>query len=92
MASESQQPNGLDNTSSTINLTIDALNLAKDRSTIAQVQAAFGAVAALLAEIRVFELLFCGDGLLIYISPGLRDQRRSLHQAWVVWRRYLYSA
>ena len=68
MASESQQPNGRDNTLATLNLTIDALNLAKDLSTIAPAQAAFSAVVALLTVIRVFGLLFCGDGFPIHIS------------------------
>ena len=67
MASESQQLNVRDNTPSTLNLTIDALNLANDNSNIAPVQAAFSAVAGLLAVIRVFRLLLCGDRLPIHI-------------------------
>ena len=92
MASESQRSSGRDNTLSALNLTIDALNLAKDLSTIAPAQAAFSAVVALLTVIRVFVLLLCGDELPIHTSPGLRGQRTRLHRAWVVLRRYLYSA
>ena len=92
MASESQQPSGRDNTLSTLNRAIDALNLAKDISAIAPAQAAFSAVVALLTVVRVLRLLFCTDGLLIHISPGLRGQRTGLHQTGVVLRRYLYGA
>ena len=71
MASDSQQQKGRDGTLSKLNLAIDTLSLAKDVSTIAPAQAAFGAVCALLTILRVIVLLFCVDGLLTHIYPGL---------------------
>ena len=71
MASDSQQQKGRDSTLSKLNLAIDTLSLAKDVSTIAPAQAAFGAVCALLTVLRVIVLLVCVDGLLTRIYPGL---------------------
>ena len=71
MASDSQQKIGRDSTLSKLNLAIDTLSLAKDVSTIAPAQAAFGAVCALLTILRVIVLPFCVDGLLTRIYPGL---------------------
>ena len=78
MASDSQRQEGRDSTLSKLNLAIDTLSLAKDVSTIAPAQAAFGAVCALLTILRVTVLLFCVDGLPTHISPGLHCQRRGL--------------
>ena len=58
MASDSQRQEGRDNTLSRLDLAIDALNLAKNISTIAPAQAAFGSVCALLTILRVLVVLF----------------------------------
>jgi hypothetical protein len=54
MTSDSQRRNGRDSTLSRLNLAIDALSHAKDVSTIAPAQAAFGSVCALLTILKVF--------------------------------------
>ena len=54
MASDSQRQGGHGSTLSKLNLAIDALSIAKDISTIAPAQAAFGSACALLTIIRVF--------------------------------------
>ena len=74
MASDSQRQEGRDSTLSKLNLAINTLSIAKDVSTIAPAQAAFGAVCALLTILRVTGLLFCGDGLLTHIYLGLHCQ------------------
>ena len=91
MASSSQQPTGRDNTLLRLNLAIDALSIAKDVSTIAPAQAAFGSVCALLTIIRVLVFLFRGDGFHTYVSLGLYCQRRGLRGVRITLRRYLQS-
>ena len=53
MTDKSQQPKSRDGVLSTLNLTIDGLNLAKEVSSVTPAKAAFGTVAILLAMIRV---------------------------------------
>ena len=91
MASDSQRQEGHDSTLSRLNLAINTLTIAKDISTIAPAQAAFGAVCALLTILRVTVLLFCGDRLLTHIYPGLHCQRRGLRRVGIALRRYLQS-
>ena len=54
MASDSQRQEERDDPLSRLNLAIDALTTAKDISTIAPAQAAFGSACVLLTIIRVF--------------------------------------
>ena len=70
-----QRPKGRDRVLSSLNVAIDALNLAKDVSGIPPAQAAFGAVSALLTMIRVHLLLFCDDELWVHMYPGLHGQQ-----------------
>ena len=53
MTDKSQQPKGRDGVLSTLDLAIDALNLAKEVSSVTPAKAVFGTVAILLAMIRV---------------------------------------
>ena len=53
MDTKSRRPKGRDNTLSSLNVTIEALNLAKDICGIAPAKAVFGSVSALLTMIRV---------------------------------------
>jgi len=73
MDTEIQQPKGRDedNTLSLLNVTIEALNLAKDISSITPAKAVFGSVSALLVMIRVPLFLFCSDEPPAHIYPGL---------------------
>ena len=53
MATKSQQPKGREDTLSSLNTAIDAINLAKDVSTIPPAKAAFDSASVFLATIRV---------------------------------------
>ena len=64
MDPSSQRPKGRDSVLSSLNVAIDAINLAKDIVDIAPAKAAFGSVSALLTMIRVHFFLFCDDGFL----------------------------
>ena len=59
MADKSQQPKGRDGVLSSLNMAIDALNLAKEASSATPAKAIIGSVAILLVMIRVCSLLFC---------------------------------
>jgi len=56
MATKSQQPKGRDGTLSSLNVAIEALNLAKEASSITPAKAVFGSVSILLTMIRVRSL------------------------------------
>ena len=70
-----KRPKGRDGVLSSLNVTIEALNLAKEISGIAPAKAAFGSVSALLTMIRVHFLPFCDDEFQIHIRLGLDGQR-----------------
>jgi len=73
MDAETQQPKGRDkdNTLSLLNVAIEALNLAKEISSITPAKAVFGSVGALLVMIRVSFFLFRSDEPTAYMCPGL---------------------
>ena len=56
---------------STLNVAIEALNLAKEVSGIAPAKAVFGSVSALLGMIRVRFLQFCDYQLRVHAYSGL---------------------
>ena len=58
MATKTQQPKGRDGVLSSLNMAIDALNLAKELSSITPAKAAFGSVSILLTMVKVCFLLF----------------------------------
>jgi len=64
------QPNGRDGVHSSLNVAIDALNLAKEVSSIAPAKAVFGTVSILLTMIRV-SFLFCNEMSQVHTWPGL---------------------
>ena len=53
MTDKSQRPKGQDGALSSLNAAIDALNLAKEASSITPAKAAFGSASVLLTTIRV---------------------------------------
>ena len=57
MATNSQRPEGQDGILSSLNVAIDALNLAKETSSVIPAKAAFASTSDLLATIRVSFLL-----------------------------------
>jgi len=64
MAAKSQRPKGRDDTLSSLNGAIEAVDLVKGGSRITQAKAAFGSVVVLLSIIRVGFLLVPIDRLL----------------------------
>lgn len=56
---------------SSLNVTIEALNLAKDISGITPAKVVFGSVSALLTMIRVCLSLYCDDGVWTHTYLGL---------------------
>ena len=91
MDPNSQRPKGRDRIFSSLNLAIEALNIAKDASGIPPAQAVFGSVSALLTMIRVRFLLFYDDELRVDTYLGHDGQPDGLHRTWVILRRCLRS-
>jgi len=70
MAANSQRPKEREDTLSSLNMSIEAMNhLAKEHSGIPSIKGTFNTVSALLTIIRVC-FLFCDDEFLVYIQPG----------------------
>ena len=61
MDAKSRQPKGRDNTVSALNVAIEALNLAKEASSITPAKAVFGTVGVILTTIKVSFPLFLVD-------------------------------
>ena len=74
MDASSQQLKLRDGTLSSLNVAIEAMNLAKEVSSMAPAVAVFGAVGILLTMLRVHFLLFSDDVSWIYEGPGLHGQ------------------
>ena len=70
METESPRPKRRDNALSFLNGAIEAMNLAKELSSVTPAEAVFGFVSVLLTMIRVC-FPFCGDGLRAHVQPGL---------------------
>jgi len=68
MEPKSQRPKDREGVISVLNATIEAMNLAKEISSITPAKAAFGAVSALLVMLKVCFFLFCYDLLKTHIS------------------------
>jgi len=73
MDAESHRPKGRDGALSLLNVTIEALNLAKEISGVAPAKAAFGSVSVLLTMIRVCFLQIRDDEPLVHACSGLDD-------------------
>jgi hypothetical protein len=73
MQTNSQRPKGRDGVLSTLNVTIETLNLAKEICSITPAKAAFGSVSALLTMIKVCIYLTAYYQLPVNVSPGLND-------------------
>lgn len=77
MQASSQRPKERGGVLSTLNVAIEALNLAQESCSITPAKAAFGSVSALLTMIRVCSLLL-DCGVPIHITPGVYGQRTRL--------------
>jgi len=61
MEAESQRPKGREGAISALNVAIEAVNLAKEISSITPAKAVFGSVGVVLTMTRVNFLLICVD-------------------------------
>ena len=59
MAKNSQRPKGRSGLRSTLNVSIEAMNLAKEISSVTPAKAVFGSVSVVLTMVRVRFILFC---------------------------------
>jgi len=73
MDANSQRPKGREGALSSLNVAIEALNLAKEIASIAPAKAAFGTVSVLLTMVRVRSLLLCNNGSRVHMHPGFDD-------------------
>ena len=78
MADGSKRPKGRDGVLSSLNVTIDGLNLAKELSSITPAKAVFGSVSILLTMIKVRFLLCCDEMFQVHTQPGYDGQRTGL--------------
>jgi len=92
MDANSQRQKGRGGALSSLNVAIEALNLAKEISDITPAKAAFGSVSVLLTMVRVRSPRFCDDEFGVHVHPGLNDQRTGIRRAWVILRRYMPGA
>ena len=74
MEGKSQRSKGRDRTLSSIDIAIEAMNLAKEVSSITPAKAVFGTVSVLLAMIRVCLLLSYDEMLRVHVCPGFDGQ------------------
>ena len=74
MEVKSQRSKGRDRTLSSIDIAIEAMNLAKEVSSITPAKAVFGTVSVLLAMIRVCLLLSYDEMLQVHVCSGFDGQ------------------
>ena len=67
---------------SLLNVAIEAVNLAKEVSSITPAKAVFGSVSVLLVMIRVRFLQFSDGVSRVYVQTGFYDQQNRLRRAW----------
>ena len=92
MATNTRRPKGRVGLVSALNAAIEALNHAKEISSINPAKAAYGSVSVLLTMISVRSPLSCGDELPADLQPGSYQQLPGLRRDRTQLRRYLYSA
>jgi len=91
MDTESRHPKGRDGTLSSLNVVVEALNLAKEASSITPAKAVFGSVSILLAMIRVRFLPPGAEMFQVDTYSGLDGQPAGLCRARAILCRHLYS-
>ena len=80
MEVKSQQPQAREGVISTLNVAIEAMNLAKEASSITPAKAVFGSVSVVLTMTRVSFLLVCADRLQVEMHVGLNDKPGGLRR------------
>ena len=74
MLTKSKESKTRDSFLSSLDVAINALDLAKEISSATPAKAVFGSVSALLSMIRVRDLFFYGDEAHTHVFPGLHGQ------------------
>jgi hypothetical protein len=82
----SQPPKGRDRILSTLNVLIQAIDVAKDACGVPPAQIALGSASVLLTMIRVCSPILCEDEPLTHVFLGHDVQRPGLRGAWAVLR------
>jgi len=83
MDTKSQRPKGRGGTLSSLNVAIEAMNLAKEVSSITPAKAVFGSVSVLLAMIRVRFLIPRNQVFQVHTWSGLDGEPARLRRARV---------
>ena len=78
MVAKSQRPKGRDGTTSSLNIAIEALNLAKEAASVTPAKAVFGSVSILLTMIKVRLFLSYDRTFHVHTLPGLDGQQSGL--------------
>jgi hypothetical protein len=86
MASTSQRPEGRDGALPALDVSIQALSIAKDACGIPPAQIAFGTAHVLLIVIRVRSPLLSDDELPTDVYLGHDVKRSGFHRLWEVLR------
>ena len=81
MEAQSQRPKEREGTASALNAAIEAMNFAKELSSITPAKAVFGSVSVILTMIRVSFLVFV-DQLETEMHLGRDDQQDGLRRTW----------
>ena len=68
-----------ENSLTSLNAAIEAMNLAKEIVSMTPAKVVFGSAGILLAMIRVCLLLFCDNGLQVHTYPGFDGEQNRLH-------------
>ena len=89
MATKPQRPERREVALSLLNAAIEAVNIAKEASSITPAQAAFSAAGVLLTMIKVHFFPLCDEMSQVHSWPGIEDQRTGLCRARSILRRYL---
>ena len=92
MDMDSKQQKRRDDTLSLLDAAIEAVNLAKEISSLTPAKAVFGTVSTLLTTIRVGLLLFCNDERRVHVYLGFDEQQNGLRRAWVGLCRHMWSS
>jgi len=86
MQARPQRPNGRDGTLSSLNITIEAMNLAKEVSSITPAKAVFGSVSILLTMVRVRFLFPYNRKPHVHVWLGFDGQQTGLCRAQLILR------
>jgi len=74
MAADPQRPKGRDGTLTSLNIAIEAMNLAKEVSSVTPAKAVFGSVSILLTMVKVRFLVSNDPTFRVHMWPGLNGQ------------------